>query len=96
MPPVPETLAGEQSCKPRQHRPICRLQCWSVDLGSKDCYLVAQDQDLDRKVRLSAATDETDQLEDAAGRPVEELDSHGSGCSPRPAPVVKVQVAADG
>ena len=96
MPPVPETLAGEQSCKPRQHRPICRLQCWSVDLGSKDCYLVAQDQDLDRKVRLSAATDETDQLEDASGRPVEELDSHGSGCSPRPAPVVKVQVAADG
>ncbi len=74
MPPVPETLAGEQSCEPRQHRPTCRLQCWSVDLASKDCHLVAQNQDLHRKVRLSAATDETDQQEDAAGRPVEELE----------------------
>jgi hypothetical protein len=42
-----------------------------VDLASKDCHLVAQHDDLDSEVRVTA-TDESDQLEDAAERPVEE------------------------
>src|SRR5487761_726841 len=38
---APETLAGEQSCEPRQHRSIRRLQRRSVDLAPEDRHLVA-------------------------------------------------------
>ena len=65
------TLAGEQSCQPGQHRSIRRFQRRSLDLASEDCHLVAQDHDLDREIRISAAN-ESDELEDAAERPVEE------------------------
>ncbi|MHB8289153.1 MAG: hypothetical protein ACYDEY_07950 [Acidimicrobiales bacterium] len=68
---VPETLAGEQSCESRQHRPIRRCERWSVRLASEDRHLVTQDYDLDREVRVSA-TDEADQLQHAAERPVEQ------------------------
>ncbi|MHB1988310.1 MAG: hypothetical protein ACYCSF_10055 [Acidimicrobiales bacterium] len=87
--------AGEQSCQSRQHRSICRLQRGSVHLASEDRHLVAQHDDLDREVRISA-TDEADQLKYAAVRPVEEREGHGPGWSPRPAPAVKVQLTADG
>jgi len=65
-----ETLAGKESRQPGQDRSIGRLECRSVDLASEDRHLVAQDDDLDRKVRVTA-TDEPDQLKDAAERPVE-------------------------
>ena len=92
---APERLAGEQSCQSGQHRSICRLKRWSVHLASEHRHLVAQDHDLDGEVRISA-TDEADQLQHAAERPVEEREGHGPGCSPRPAPAVKVQLTADG
>ena len=72
---APETLAGEQPRQPRQHRSICRLQCRSVDLALEDRHLVAQHDDLDGEIRVTA-TDESDQLEDAAERPVEEREGH--------------------
>jgi hypothetical protein len=66
---VPTTLAGEQPCERGQHRSIRRLERRSMDLASEDCHLVAQDDDLDREIRFSAAN-ESDQLEDTAERPV--------------------------
>ncbi|MDA8355639.1 MAG: hypothetical protein M0Z95_04925 [Actinomycetota bacterium] len=84
---VPVTLAGEQPCERGQHRSIRRFERRSVDLASEDRYLVAQDDDLDREIRFSAAN-ESDQLEDTTERPVEEWQGHGPGCSPHPAPVV--------
>ncbi len=92
---VSESSAEEQSCESRQHRSICRLECRSVDLTSQDCHLVAQYHDLDREVRISS-TDEVDQLQHAAERPVEEREGHGPGCSPSPAPAVKVLVTGHG
>jgi len=68
---VPVTLAGEQSCQPGQDRSIRRLERRSMDLASEDCHLVAQEHDLDREIRIPAAK-ESDELEDAAQRPVEE------------------------
>jgi len=73
---VPETLAGEQACQSGQHRSICGLERWSVHLASEDRHLMTQDHDLDREVRISA-TDEADQLQHAAVRPVEEREGHG-------------------
>ena len=70
-----EASAGEQSCEPRQHRPICRLQRRSVDLAPEDCHLVSEHADLDGEVRVTA-TDESDELEDAAERRVEERKGH--------------------
>ena len=67
--------AGEQSCEPRQHRSVRRLQRRSVDLASKDCHLVAQHDDLDGEIHV-IATGEPDELEDAAERPVEEREGH--------------------
>ncbi len=64
---VPEALAGEQSCEPRQHRSIRRLRLGSVHLASEDRHLVAQHDDFDREVRVTA-TDELDQLNHAAKR----------------------------
>jgi hypothetical protein len=64
-------MAGEQPCEPGQHRPICRLERWPMDLAPEDRHVVVQHDDLDREVRLSA-TDEADRPKDAAERPVEE------------------------
>ena len=64
---VPETLAGEQSCEPRQHRSICRLQRRPVDLAPEDCHLVSEHDELDGEVRVTAI-DESDEPEDAAER----------------------------
>lgn len=64
---VLETLAGEQSCQARQQRSICRFQRGSVDLASEHRHLVAQHDNLDREVRIFAS-DEADQLDDAAER----------------------------
>jgi hypothetical protein len=66
---APETLAGEQSYEPRQHGPVRRLERRSVDLAPPDCHLVAQHDDLDGQIGVTAA-DEPDELEDAAERPV--------------------------
>jgi len=87
--------AGEQSCQSRQHGSIRWLRRGSVHLASEERHLVAQHNDLDREVRISA-TDEADQLQDAAVRPVEEREGHGPGCSPRPPPAVKAKLTADG
>ena len=73
---VSEAVAGEESCESRQHRPVRRLQRRSVQLASKDCHLVTQDRDLDGEVGVTAE-DESDELEEAAERPVEERESHG-------------------
>ena len=61
---APESPAGEQSCEPRQNRSVGRLQCRSEDLASEDLAsedlasedrrLVAQHDDLDGEIRLTA------------------------------------------
>ncbi len=68
---APESSAREQSCEPRQNRPIRRLQRRSLDLGSEHRHLVAQQDDLDGEVRI-AVTQEPNQLEETAERSVEE------------------------
>ena len=70
------SVASEQPCEPGQHRAICRLQRGAVNLASQDCRLVTQDHDLDGEVGVTA-TGESDQLEDAAERSVEEREGHG-------------------
>jgi hypothetical protein len=70
-----ESSAGEQPCEPSQHRPIRRLQRRSLDLASVDCHLVAQHDDLDSEVRVTAP-DQSDELEDTAERPVVEREGH--------------------
>lgn len=91
---VPEPSTGEQSCESRQNRPIRRLQRRSMDLTSEDCHLMAQHHDLDSEVRVTA-TDQPDELQDAAEGPVEERKCH---CRMLAAWDfgVKVQVAARG
>ena len=51
--------------------PIRGLERRSVDLAPEDCHLVAQHDDLDPEVNVTA-TDGPDQLQDAAHCPVEE------------------------
>jgi len=70
-----ESAAREQSCEPRQHRSICWLQRRSVDLTPEDCQLVAQHDDLDGEIRATA-TDQSDELQDTAERPVEKREDH--------------------
>jgi hypothetical protein len=89
-----ETPAREQSCQSRQHRPVRRLQRRSVDLASKDRHLVTQDHDLDGEIGVMAE-DESDQLEDAPERPIEEREGH-SRMLAAPEPAVKVLVAGHG
>ena len=72
---VPESPAGEQTCEPRQNRSVGRLQCRSVDLASEDRHLVAQHDDLDGEIRVTA-TDQSDELQDTAERPVEGREGH--------------------
>ena len=76
---VPESSAREQLCECRQNCPICWFQHWSLYLSSEDCHLVAQHDDLNCEVGISS-TNESDQLEDAAERPVRE----GEGSRPDP------------
>lgn len=64
----PVTAAGEQPCERGQHRSIRPFEYRPVDLASQDCHLVAQDDDLDREIRFSAAN-ESDQPQDTAERP---------------------------
>jgi hypothetical protein len=73
---VPESPAGEQTCEPRQNRSICRLQRRSMDLAPQDRHLVVQHDDLDSEVRIFAS-DQSDELQDTAERPVEEREGHG-------------------
>jgi len=54
---------------------FCRLQQWSVDLAPEHRNLVAQQDDLDGQVRVTA-TDELDQLKGAAECAVEEGEGH--------------------
>jgi hypothetical protein len=66
----------------------------TVDLAPEDCYLVAQHDDLDGEVFVTAAH-EPDQLEDTAERLVEERERHFpifAGAGTR----VKVQVTDRG
>jgi len=79
----PESSTGEQSCEPRQNRPIRRLQRRSMDLAPEDCHLMAQHHDLDSEVRVPAEG-EPDELDETAEHPVEERnESVTVGCSPR-------------
>jgi hypothetical protein len=73
---VPESSAREQLCECRQNCPICWFQHWSLYLSSEDCHLVAQHDDLNCEVGISS-TNDSDQLEDAAERPVREGEGHG-------------------
>jgi hypothetical protein len=73
---VSEMLAGEQSCESRHHRPVRRVQRRSVDLAPQYRHLVAQHDDLDGEIGVTTE-DESDQLEDAAERLVEEREGHG-------------------
>lgn len=59
-----ETVAGEQSCEPRQHGPIRRSQRRSMDLAAEHRHFVSEHDDLDGEVSVAAA-DESDQMEDA-------------------------------
>lgn len=68
---APESPAGEQRCEPHQNRSVGRLQCRSVDLASEDRHLVAQHDDLDGEICVTA-TDQSDEPQDTAERPVEE------------------------
>jgi len=63
--------AREQSCKPCQHRSICRLQRRSVNLAPENCHLVAQHDDLVGEIGVTA-TDQSDELKGAPEGPVEE------------------------
>ena len=67
--------AGGQSCESRQHRSICGFERQSVHLASKHRHLVAQHDDLNGEIGVTAE-DESDQLEDAPERPVEERQGH--------------------
>jgi hypothetical protein len=58
---LPDTLAGEQACQSRQHRSVCGIERWSMHLASQDRHLVAQHDDFDGEVRVSAR-DEAEQL----------------------------------
>jgi hypothetical protein len=51
--------AGEQSCESCQHRPIRRLQRWSMNLASENRHFVAKHDDLGGQVNVAAA-DESD------------------------------------
>ena len=73
---VPEMLAGEQSCESRHRRPVRRVQRRSVDLAPQYRHLVAQHDDLDGEIGVTTE-DESDELEDAAERLVEEREGHG-------------------
>jgi hypothetical protein len=59
------------SPKRGQRGPVGRLQRRTVDLASQNRHLVAQDYDLNREIVVRAAR-ESDQLEDANQRPVQE------------------------
>jgi environmental stress-induced protein Ves len=72
---APESPAWEQPREPGQHRSICRLERRSLDLASEDRHFVAQHHDFNGEIRFFA-NDETDQLKDAAERPVEEREGH--------------------
>jgi hypothetical protein len=72
---APETPAGEQPCQPRQDSSIGWLQRRSLDLASEDCHLVTEYDDLDREICVSA-TEEPEQLEDAAESPIEEREGN--------------------
>jgi hypothetical protein len=69
-------LAGEQSCESRHHRPVRRVQRRSVDLAPQYRHLVAQHDDLDGEIGVTTE-DESEQLEDAAERLVEDREGHG-------------------
>ena len=58
-----------------QHGPIHRLERWPMDLAPQDCDLMAQHDDLDGEIGVTA-TDEADELDDAAERSVEERQGH--------------------
>jgi hypothetical protein len=64
-------LAGEQPFESRHHRPVRRAQRRSVDPAPQYHHLDAQHDDLDGEIGVTAE-DESDQLEDAAERLVEE------------------------
>jgi hypothetical protein len=66
---APETLAEEQSRQPSQHRSVGGLQYRSVDLASEHRNFMSHHDDFDGEVGVRA-TDEPDQLENAAERPV--------------------------
>lgn len=68
-------LAGEQSCESRQHGPIRRLERWPMNLAAENCHLVTQHDHPDGEIRVSA-THESDELEGAAERPIEEGQGH--------------------
>lgn len=67
-------VLGDEVSVPAQQG--CRLRRRSADLAPQDCHLVAQHDDPDGEVGVTAA-DEADELEDAAEHPVEERDDHG-------------------
>ena len=54
-----ETLAGKETPQAGQDRPVGRLQRRSADLASEDRHLMAQHDDFDRDVCVTA-TDEPD------------------------------------
>ena len=67
--------ASNESSQGGEDCPVGPLQRWAVDLASQHRHLMAQDDDLDRQVRV-LATGDPDQLQDATERPVQERDGH--------------------
>jgi hypothetical protein len=70
-----ETMAGKQPRQPGQHRPIRRFERRALRLATEDRRFVTEYDDFDREIGV-AATDESDQLQYAAQRSVEEREGH--------------------
>ncbi len=64
-----QTPVGKETSHTGQHSPTCRFQGRSVDLVPQDRHLVAQHDNLDGEIGVTAA-DESHELEDATERPV--------------------------
>ncbi len=70
-----EMSAGKESCECHQHRSIRRIQRRAADLAPHDRHFLAQHDNLDGGIGVTAA-DQSDELKDTAERPVEERKGH--------------------
>lgn len=61
---MPALRAGDQDCEPGEESPVSWLECGLVHLASKDRSLVAEHDDLDRKLAMVTAGEPV-QLADA-------------------------------
>ena len=72
---APESSVDEQPGESRQHGPVRGLERWPMNLAAEDRDFGSRHDDIDGEVNV-ALPDEADQLEVAAGRPLEEREGH--------------------